>query len=73
MSAQRAPLFIQDPDCFALTTVEPEQEQYDGVDRRMESRRQQTDRRVDVRFNITRQDRRESTGRRAEDVLPKLW
>lgn len=73
MSAQRAPLFIQDQDCFALKVVAPEQETYDGVDRRVESRRQQPDRRVDVRFNITRQDRRESAGRRAEDVLPKFW
>ena len=73
MSAQRASPFMQDPDGLALGLVEPEKEKYDGVDRRMENRRQGTDRRVDVRFNITKQDRRESAGRRAEDVLPKFW
>lgn len=73
MSAQRASFLIQDPDSFVLDLEEPKTEEYEGVDRRMESRRQKKDRRVDVRFNITRQDRRESPGRRAEDVLPKFW
>ena len=73
MSAQRASCFIQDPKGLVLDLVEPEKEKYEGVDRRMESRRKKADRRVDVRFNITNQDRRESVGRRAEDVLPKFW
>jgi hypothetical protein len=73
MSAQRALFYMQDPDSFVLDVAEPEKEKYEGVDRRMESRRQGTDRRIDVRFNITKQDRRELVGRRADDVLPKFW
>ena len=73
MSAQRASFFIQDPDSFVLDVAEPEQENHEVLDRRMESRRQEKDRRIDVRFNITKQDRRETVGRRTDDVLPSFW
>ena len=73
MSAQRASFYTRDPDRFVLDVVTPELEKYVGVDRRTENRRQATDRRVDVRFNLSSQDRRESVGRRADDVLPKFW
>ena len=73
MSAQRASFYTRDPNCFALGAAEPETSKYVGAERRMESRRQGSDRRVDVRFNLTMQDRRESVGRRAEDVLPNFW
>jgi hypothetical protein len=73
MSAQRASFYTRDQGRFVLDTVKPETEKYVGEDRRAENRRQGRDRRVDVRFNLTSQDRRESEGRRAEDVLPKFW
>ena len=73
MSAERAPLFEPDSNRFILNVVTPEKKAYDGEERRMGTRRNGKDRRVDVRFNLTKQDRRENVGRRAEDVLPKLW
>lgn len=73
MSAERSSFYTRDSGRFGLNVVEPEKKNYDGEERRMESRRQKKDRRVDVRFNLTKQDRRETVGRRAEDVLPKFW
>tara|TARA_R110000850_G_scaffold140325_1_gene261722 strand:- start:55 stop:276 length:222 start_codon:yes stop_codon:yes gene_type:complete len=73
MSAERASFYTRDPDLFVLGVAETQTGKYEGVDRRMENRRQGKDRRVDVRFNLTSQDRRENVGRRAEDVLPKFW
>lgn len=73
MSAERAPLFELDSNRFILNVVTPEKQAYNGEERRMGTRRSGKDRRVDVRFNLTKQDRRENVGRRAEDVLPKFW
>jgi hypothetical protein len=74
MAAERAPFYARDPDRFALNVVEPKKEiEYTGVERRMENRRNGRDRRVDVRFNLTKSDRREGRGRRAEDALPEFW
>ncbi|CAA0112051.1 Uncharacterised protein [Halioglobus japonicus] len=73
MSAERASLYVQEPNRFTLEVVASEKAAYDGEERRMETRRQGKDRRIDVRFNLTKQDRRENVGRRAEDVLPKFW
>jgi hypothetical protein len=73
MSAQSASFYIRDPDRFVLDVVKSGTKKYTGGDRRVESRRQGRDRRVDVRFNLTLQERRETVGRRAEDVLPKFW
>jgi len=50
----------------------PERRTYSGVDRRREIRRQNKDRRVEVRFDL-KGDRREGFGRRADDASVKLW
>ncbi|MCB1690121.1 MAG: hypothetical protein KDI33_16615 [Halioglobus sp.] len=73
MSAKSASFFIREPGRFLADVVEPERIKYEGDERRMENRRQLKDRRIDVRFNITKPDRREKPGRRAEDVLPTFW
>ncbi len=73
MSAEKASFYIREPGRFMLNVAEPETKKYQGQERRMENRRKGRDRRVDVRFNITKPDRRETVGRRAEDVLPKFW
>lgn len=40
---------------------------YQGAERRQKQRRQTPDRRVDIRFEPNKRDRRQSTGRRVSD------
>jgi hypothetical protein len=46
---------------------------YMGQERRRVDRRQQTDRRDDVRFEVNSSDRRQKEGRRHNDAAPKFW
>ena len=46
---------------------------YMGQERRRVDRRQQTDRRDDVRFEVNTSDRRQKEGRRHNDAAPKFW
>ena len=60
-------LCIEDDDSDAI------EEKYTGIERRKESRRQTKDRRTDVRFDLTKADRRETEGHRKDDITPKFW
>jgi hypothetical protein len=42
---------------------------YGGGERRHHGRRKKTDRRTDIRFEIDKEDRRESPGRRLDDGI----
>ena len=44
-----------------------EKPRFSGIERRYHSRRQSRDRRIDVRFEIEKPDRRENHGRRNDD------
>jgi len=46
---------------------------YTGPERRRNDRRQQADRRGDVRFEVSSSDRRQKIGRRHTDAAPKFW
>lgn len=46
---------------------------YTGPERRGTNRRSGNDRRAEVRFDPTKQDRRKTQGRRKEDKSPKFW
>ena len=46
---------------------------YMGQERRRVDRRQSQDRRVDVRFELDKSDRRQKNGRRHNDAAPKFW
>ena len=46
---------------------------YMGQERRRVDRRQSSDRRVDVRFEVDKNDRRQKNGRRHNDAAPKFW
>ncbi len=46
---------------------------YNGIERRMSFRRQNEDRRGEVRFELTNSDRRENPGRRKGDNRPVFW
>ncbi|MDO8860520.1 hypothetical protein Q6D67_02315 [Haliea sp. E1-2-M8] len=49
------------------------EEKYTGVERRKTERRDHQDRREEVRFDITKEDRRSGSGRRKDDKTPKFW
>ncbi len=46
---------------------------YMGPERRRENRRSGKDRRTDVRFELNKEDRRQSHGRRHDDKSPQFW
>jgi hypothetical protein len=46
---------------------------YKGAERRRRHRRDHTDRRVEMRFELDTTDRRVCTGRRADDKNIKFW
>jgi hypothetical protein len=46
---------------------------YMGQERRRVDRRQNADRRDDVRFEVNTSDRRQKDGRRHNDAAPKFW
>ncbi len=48
-------------------------EKYTGPERRKQNRRYAEDRRAEVRFDPTKQDRRKKAGRRKDDKTPKFW
>jgi len=46
---------------------------YTGVERRRGNRRKAADRRGEVRFDLSKEDRRTTQGRRKDDKTPKFW
>ncbi|TGD73860.1 hypothetical protein E4634_06875 [Mangrovimicrobium sediminis] len=60
-------LGFEQPSCGTGTP------RYIGIERRHMTRRVRADRRMDVRFEPGKQDRRKNNGRRAEDRMPKFW
>ena len=46
---------------------------YTGSDRRRDHRRTHNDRRVEMRFEMDKPDRRDCPGRRGDDAKAKLW
>jgi hypothetical protein len=58
-------------------TYDPKDEKstrkYMGPERRRENRRSGHDRRNDVRFELNKEDRRKSQGRRHDDKSPQFW
>ena len=51
----------------------PAKKKYMGPERRRDNRRTGKDRRDEVRFEIGKDDRRQSQGRRRGDKNPKFW
>ena len=46
---------------------------YRGKERRYAGRREQDDRRADIRWELDKEDRRHGVGRRQSDVSPRFW
>ena len=57
----------------AATMDDDGNKQYKGIERRKDNRRQNLDRRTDVRFEPSKEDRRQNPGRREDDAAPTFW
>jgi hypothetical protein len=73
MPADRSSFYSRGPKHAGLDATKPRKLSYVGTERRTTLRRTSGDRRTDIRFDLSRPDRRVLDGRRAEDVLPKFW
>jgi len=73
MTSHRASFYSRDPDRMIRDKADPRKKKYLGIERRVENRRKAQDRRVDVRFDLTKTDRRQNSGRREEDIDLKFW
>lgn len=70
---ERASFYSRDPSPFSGDTKDPEKREYSGEERRKRNRRENTDRRQEVRFEPGKDDRRQEEGRRKGDKQPKFW
>ena len=73
MPTEKASFYSRDPNHLIRDKTDPSKKNYAGVERRLDNRRKATDRREDVRFDLTKTDRRQSEGRREDDKSPKFW
>ncbi|MEZ5501462.1 MAG: hypothetical protein R3E50_01955 [Halioglobus sp.] len=73
MATQKASFYSRDPARTLRDTADPSKKKYLGIERRRDNRRKAMDRRGDVRFDLTKTDRRQTEGRREEDSAPKFW
>ena len=66
--------YSKDPEgAFKPEASDTSEKPYTGAERRRENRRKAIDRREDVRFDLTKDDRRKIEGRRKDDGSPKFW
>ena len=73
MATEKASFYSRDLDRFVRDKSDPKKTRYIGMERRRNNRRKAQDRRGDVRFDLTKSDRRQTQGRRAEDMTPKFF
>ena len=73
MTSEKASFYSRDPDRFIRDKSDPKKTKYIGIARRRDNRRKAQDRRGDVRFDLTKTDRRQCEGRRADDAAPKFY
>ena len=72
--SEKATFYSRDPGADAAQVEDAAgKRQYNGPERRRENRRQQADRRTEVRFDLSKEDRRKNEGRREDDVKVKYW
>ena len=73
MSSERTSFYSRSPKSSGLSEATPLKLPYVGTERRTRLRRTRGDRRDEIRFDLSKPDRRILDGRRAADVLPKFW
>ncbi len=72
-SSNRASFHSKDPSPATSDTSKLSRKKYMGQERRRKDRRAALDRRVDVRFDLAKSERRQSLGRRETDATVKFW
>jgi hypothetical protein len=70
---KKASFYAKDPAPFTSDTSKSTKKKYMGEERRRGNRRKGQSRRNDVRFDLTKTDRRQSDGRRELDATVKFW
>lgn len=73
MSDKKARFEARDVASREYVADEDGELKYTGPERRKSNRRTNKDRRTEVRFDPTKQDRRKNQGRRKDDNTPKFW
>lgn len=74
MATQSKSIFeVKDPTPVQFGAEEPHETKYMGPERRRDNRRSGRDRRLDVRFELNAEDRRQSHGRRHDDRCASFW
>ena len=73
MSTQKSVFEVKDTTPPQFTVEECHETKYMGQERRHDNRRSGHDRRLDIRFEISAEDRRQSHGRRECDNAPTFW
>lgn len=73
MSSGKASFYSRDMSPPSSDQSKPNKKKYMGEERRRKNRRERADRRVDVRFDLTKSDRRKSDGRRETDATVRFW
>lgn len=73
MSSGKASFYSRDTAPMSSDLSKLHKKKYMGEERRRKNRRVAADRRVDVRFDLTKSDRRKSDGRRENDASVKFW
>ncbi|MAT95072.1 MAG: hypothetical protein CME59_21085 [Halioglobus sp.] len=72
--AERASFHSRDPGQSTFLVRDATGRQvYNGPERRHVNRRQAQDRRTEVRFELSKMDRRCNPGRREDDLRPDFW
>ncbi len=69
----KASFYSRDPTPATSDLSKSNKKKYMGEERRRKNRRVTQDRRNDVRFDLTKTERRQSDGRRATDNTVKFW
>ncbi len=70
---EKAQFGVMDVSPGAASTDADGTKHYKGTERRKDNRRQNQDRRTEVRFEPGKEDRRQNPGRREDDAAPTFW
>ncbi len=73
MPIEKSVFEVKDPTPPQFAVEELHEQKYMGPERRRDNRRSGHDRRLDVRFELNAEDRRQSHGRREGDKAPQFW
>ena len=73
MPTDKASFSAKDPSPFSSDCVAAGKKKYMGVERRRFNRRAIDDRREEIRFELSKEDRRNDSSRREADADGKFW